>query len=531
MSMNINSNKEKNLINLSIIRCNKITIKKVKCLKQNMKKKYFIKLYSNNTTPQISKTLSFKESNEIEINQSFPLDTFQQKIINEIKFEFCKEKDDSILYQGMIINQKFIFDETSGDYILHLYDDKGNDSVVIYYSVEYTAIDSFETFDKSVKYNQSSNNNDLQKSLKDMPQEEIIKNEFILNLQYLENIVLYFVNIIRWENTIDTLLFLISITFIILYFKIFYIYVFPISIVFFHIKNKAQIKNLINSKKNEDNLREKELFFVKLQMAYNNLIEFYEYFIQKVIAGNKSMIIEIYKSLILTIFANIILFYFKLFYLIRWKWVVILSLWAYFLSYNLLCCKIYDGFIQILSPFSSIVTENKLFLKIKPLIKNIINILVPFYPLYYSIQKDNSDVYLSMVKGQGFKAVSSNELRLSKSINYKKSSSIGSNLIKFELYENEKWWILVGWTKNLAGERPAWSTVENPYQFCDKTKIFLPNDENNKYQWSAEWKIEKSDNTDSLGWEYADNFDSEFSNDDKFKYARRRKWVRYANKI
>ena len=33
------------------------------------------------------------------------------------------------------------------------------------------------------------------------------------------------------------------------------------------------------------------------------------------------------------------------------------------------------------------------------------------------------------------------------------------------------------------------------------------------------------------GWEYADDFDSVFGKDEKLKYVRRRKWVRYANKI
>ena len=530
MSMNVDSNKEKNLMNLSIIRCNKITIKKIKCLKSDIKKKYYIKLYSNNNNPQTSKVISFKNSNEIEFNQSFPLETFQEKIIKEIKIEFCKESDDSTLFIGTIINQNFILDESSGEYILHLYDDEGNDSIIIYYTTEYGAIDSFETFDKSVKYNQSVNQNYLQIARKNINQDEKIKNEFIQNLQYLQIIVLDLINIIRWENSIETLLFLIIITFIILYFKFFYIYIFPIFLVFFFIKNKHKIKNQLESKKDPINKQRNELFFIKLEMVYNNLIESYEIFIQKVIAGKKSLIIELYKSLILTVLANIFLFYFNIFYIINWKKALVVLIWVYILSYNSFCVKIYEGIIQVLSSSLSFITETKLFNKIKPIVKNIINLLIPFYPLYLSFQEENFDVYSSMVKGQGIKSTTSNELRLSKSININKQNLDG-NLIKFELYENERWWMLVGWTKNLAGGRPTWCRVEKPFKFCDKTKIFLPNDENNKYQWSADWKIEKSDNTDSLGWEYADDFDSEFSKDDKFKYVRRRKWVRYANKI
>ena len=525
------SNKEKNLINLSIIRCDKIIIKKIKCCIDNMTHKYYIKLYSNNKKPQTSKIISFKKSKEVELNQSFPFETFKEKIIKEIKFEFYKEKDDSILFTGIIINQNFILDESTGDYILQLYDNEGNESIIIYYSVEYKAIDSFETFDKSVKYNEITNRNYLNKAWKNISQDENIKNEFIENLEYLEIIVIYFMNIIRWDNIIETLLFLIIITFIILYFKIFYIYILPLYIILFYIKNKTKIRNMLNSKKSAMNKRKNELFFIKLQAAYNNFIEFYEILIQKILTGKQSMIIECYKDLIITVVSNILLFYFNFFYIIKWKWILIILIWAYALSYNSFCLKIYESLFNFLSSFSNVGNDNIYINKFKNIFKNSINLLVPFYSLYKSFKEDNTEIYSSIVKSQGLKSSNSNELRVSKSINFYKKNSCGNNLIKFELYENERWWVIVGWTKNLAGDRPTWSRVDKPFQFCDKNKVFLPNDENNKYKWSAEWKIEKSDNTDSSGWEYADDFDSKFSKEDKFKYVRRRKWVRYANKI
>ena len=531
MSKTIELQSEKNLMKLSIIRCNNITIKKVKCCIDNMANKYYIKLYSNNKNPQTSKIISFKKSKEIQLNQSFPLETFREKIIKEIKFEFYNEKDDSILFSAVIINQNFILDESTGDYILNLYDNYGKESIIIYYSVEYKAIDSFETFDKSVKYNEITNKNYLNKTRKNISQDENIKNEFIENLQYLEILVMYFMSILRWENIIETLLFLVIVTFIILYFKILYIYVLPLYVIIFYIKNKTKIRELLNSKKNDMNKRKNELFFINIQVAYNNFIEFYEILIQKIITGKKSMIIECYKALIITVISNIILFYFNFCYIIKWKWIIIISIWALVLSYNSYCLKIYSSVIGTLSSFSNIGNDNKYINKLKNIFKNSINLLVPFYPLYKSFKEDNSEIYSSLVKSQGLKSSNANELRVSKSINYHKSNSGGSNLIKFELYEIERWWVVVGWTKNLAENRPIWCRVDKPFQFCDKNKVFLPNDENNKYQWSAEWKIEKNDNTDSSGWEYADDFDSKFSKEDKFKYVRRRKWVRYANKI
>ena len=154
------------------------------------------------------------------------------------------------------------------------------------------------------------------------------------------------------------------------------------------------------------------------------------------------------------------------------------------------------------------------------------------YTLYNkSISEDNSDTYISLVKSQGLQSSTKNVLKSSKGIKNNISKNSGNNLIKFELYENERWWVIAGWTKNLMGMRPTWCRVDKPDEFCDKSKIFLPSDENNKYQWSADWKIEINNGTDDNGWEYADDLESPFGKDDKYKYIRRRKWVRYANKI
>ena len=184
---------------------------------------------------------------------------------------------------------------------------------------------------------------------------------------------------------------------------------------------------------------------------------------------------------------------------------------------------------ELFSPFSSKLSRYSLIQKIKKIPKYIFNIFIPISSLYDSFTEENSEIYISLVKSEGLKQNSKNILRSQKSL--MKSIGFGNNLIKFELYENERWWVIAGWTKNLVGNRPNWCRVDKPMEFCDKTKIFLPDDEDNKYQWSADWKIEINDNTDENGWEYSDDFESEFSKNEKFKYVRRRKWVRYANKI
>ena len=529
--MNFDSNKEKNLLNLNIMRCDKIIIKKIKSLipLSSKNEKYFIKLTTNNSTPQLSKIISFKDTSEILINQTFSLETFQEKIIKEIKFELINQNDNKSIYNGKIINQNFILEEKTGDNIIYLSDEKGLELLIIYYSIEYKAIDSFEFFDKSVKYNESTNKNYLKNSRINISQDDSIKNEFILNLLYIQIILDYFYGLINWENIFETLLFLVIISFIILYFKVMYFYFIPIIIVFIHVRNKNQINIFLKEKDNEENKKKCNLFFIKLQDDFNNLVEKYEYLIQKLITGKKTNIIKIYKALILTVVSNIFLFYFNLFYLIKWRKIVVLIIWIFFLSRNSLSLKIYYIIKELLYPFSSKLSNSLLLKEIKQFPKFVLNFFIPLSSLYGILNEDDSDTYISLVKSHGIKQQSNNIIKIQKTP--KKIVNSGNNLIKFELYENERWWVIAGWTKNLIGGRPTWSKVDKPFDYCDKNKIFLPNDENNKYQWSADWKIEINKNTDDNGWEYADDFDSEFSKNDKFKYVRRRKWIRYANKI
>ena len=533
--MKFDSMKEKSLLNSNIMRCNKITIKSIKSLNPSSLPKnaqYFIKLTTNDSTPQISDTFSFNNSSEVKLNQQFWLETLQEKIIKEIKFEIINDKENNkCKYKGSILNQNFILDEKTGDNIIYLSDEKGDELIMVYYSVEYKAIDSFEFFDKSVKFSESSKNNSIQKNWINITPDDNIKNEFIQNLIYIEKIKDCCYDLINWKNYIDTIFFLISISFIILCFK--YIYIFlPLLIVVFLIRKKDKIKKFLKEKNSEENKTKTKLFYIELKNEYNNIIEKYESFIKKIFMGKKSDIINIYKALLLTVISNIFLFYFKFFNLINRKRIYVLLLWVYFLSKNTICIKAYYIIKELLSPFTPIINIGGVYTKLNKFFLFISNLFFPIYSLYNNTTlEDNSDTYISLVKSQGLQSNVKNILRTSCKGLKNSNRNFGNNLIKFELYENERWWVIAGWTKNLLGDRAIWCKIDKPYEYCDKSKIFLPNDENNTYQWSADWKIEINDGTDDNGWEYADNFDSEFSKNDKYKYVRRRKWVRYANKI
>ena len=96
--------------------------------------------------------------------------------------------------------------------------------------------------------------------------------------------------------------------------------------------------------------------------------------------------------------------------------------------------------------------------------------------------------------------------------------------ISFDVYENERWWIMVGWSKNLVMEEvPLWGDLYNsPLQLGD---VVLPDN----YKWSGEWSVFKDFSTDSEGWTYAVDFESPFDKQEASGlYVRRRRWVRSA---
>ena len=162
-------------------------------------------------------------------------------------------------------------------------------------------------------------------------------------------------------------------------------------------------------------------------------------------------------------------------------------------------------------------------------------IIIPFYSLYELYLINNEEIkFNSLVSSIGTTNLpSTNEKNKNLIENtYKSSSNKIDKLLKFELYENERWWIFVGWTKKMImNEIPIWCNVENLTKYCNKEMVFLPINNDIKYQWAGEWKIDFTENTDELGWEYSSDFKSKFVKFEDGKYVRRRKWVRYENKI
>ena len=141
---------------------------------------------------------------------------------------------------------------------------------------------------------------------------------------------------------------------------------------------------------------------------------------------------------------------------------------------------------------------------------HLITILNPFYSLYRLYSEENTDKY---------------------SFINEKNEKNGKNIIKYEIYENERWWMFIGWSKDLIfDETVPWYRIDNPDIYFDKSMAILPGGKR-EFKWENEWKIEKNSNSDENGWEYAKNFKSEFDRKRGKQNVRRRKWVRYAIKI
>ena len=137
--------------------------------------------------------------------------------------------------------------------------------------------------------------------------------------------------------------------------------------------------------------------------------------------------------------------------------------------------------------------------------------LIPFYPIYslYNEEIIDSD----------------------KIIRKKINEQNMDNEIKFEIYENERWWPFVGWRKDLYFDEPQiWHKISKPKEYFDKNMIKLPRG-SAKYEWGNDWQIECDDESDEFGWEYSQSFGGNFGRKGLLTKVRRRKWVRYAKKI
>ena len=497
------------------LQSNKIFFKKIILLEDNnksYKSSYYLSLIINNIQPQNSKIIQFPKNCECIINQEMSLDNGEPKK-KYIKIELYQKNNNNIIFSNLILkgeitNENYIYDDSSGDYICYLKNNEGEEKAIVYFTLNYESanITNNDAYAKNVKR--------IEKVYKrSLTNENNIHNLFLINLQYIKLISDDINDLLNWADKWRTLSYLFAFTFIIIFFKIFYVFIFPLYLIFIHINNKNNIEKFIITKDSVDNTNNKKMnkmILYHIMYLYNKIINVYENIMFKIING-KEIMYELYMRIGFAIIVNVCFFHFKLYNYIKFKVIIIFLVWFSVLRRNPSFYSFSIFIYNIIQERTLFITSTKNYFYYKTNFVNLIITLIPFYSLYrlYKEEKVDSNTFLY------------NE----------KNDDNNDNLIKYEIYENERWWMFVGWNKDLIfDESPAWYKAGKPKEYCDKNMVRLPGGETG-YKWDSDWKILLSNNTDNNGWEYSKDFSENFGKQTQKQNVRRRKWIRYASKL
>jgi hypothetical protein len=558
----------------------KIQIIGIKLLQPINNKNLYLRFQMNNCEFIKTKILDFGNENKCILNQTFELLLNVNKF-KLIDFEIYDEKNpNKFLYKGVILDEKNLQKTTHGkSYLCGLKNNNGENCAIVYFDFEFnnSEININENKESLSKNNDNDINNlnpndGLNNNIFDIP----VCNLFIQNLNYLRNILFFFEGIMRWKNKWQTLSYLFMFTLIVLNFQFFFVFILPLVFIFCHLMYKDKINTFLIHKNPKSNNKKDYDFLYIILNYYNIFFDLYESYVNKMISGDKIFIYEFYKSIILMVFFNFIFFYLGLINYINLNLLFILSVWLIVLSFN---PSFYSFEIFIISLINTKITPIFNSKQSKELKSNLNTLFSFFIPFYYNIteilKKDekekvnsiyvndnkilNNSLSSTIVMDDTQKLINRNPSKrnsisyfsdnnkifqnslieknqkislLDKKISTDNLKNDNQNIFKYEILENERWWMLVGWKKSLIrNEIPLWCKVNDQKNFCDLNMVFLPNNNKDKYKWLGEWKIEKTINTDENGWEYSSDFHSKFTNKKEGNYVRRRKWVRFACKI
>ena len=370
MSNNISLKRSKTLIS------NNIFFKSINILEEtnkNYPSTYYISLIINNLHPQNSKHLKLNEKGEAIINQLMSLKNEEPKK-KYIKIEFY-EKDkiySNLILKGEIINENFLYDNSSDDFICYLFNNENEEKAVVHYDIDFDTVDSNNIYDKNKKRIERVNKKTAQS-------ENAIHNLFLVNFQYIKLISNDIHSLLNWDDKWRTLSYLFGITFIILFSKIFFVFILPLYLIFIHIKNKNNIEKFIIAKNNIDNSKDKQennLIVFKIMVRFNKVIQIYENIMTKIINGNQIMI-ELYIRLGIVIFANFCFFHFKLYKLLNFKFIFLGVIWFYVLRKN-------PSFYSYSIFLVNLIEERNLFITTKTNFyiysKNLLNLITTMIP-------------------------------------------------------------------------------------------------------------------------------------------------------
>lgn len=370
---------------------------------------------------------------------------------------------------------------------------------------------------------------------------DVMKN-FVGNMRYPYYVNKFINDIITWKNYKNTLLFLLILTiFLSTNYFIYCVVILPILMIFIHFCFRNYIYETFCLYNTSFEYKDGIEFILTQMKAFNKFIIFYEDFMSCVNENSHYLFEDLYIEIVkLSLFTYVIfnLSYFATVINIELNFVCICFIWIFVLSNNE---KIYLFFSFLSDLISNYYNKYSLFFMIKfvnyfkDIITHFAFRFIPFYSIYKKFEgrkeklKDSSDLDIVKTISDNLKEISLENRGLIKDplIYEPLKEQKSPKLLTFEIYENERWWVIISWQKKvLMNEVPLWSDIKQK-QYIDKETCILPNSE---YSWLSDWEIKITSNSDKDGWEYSNDFNSTFNSDPFGKFVRKRKWVRTAIK-
>lgn len=529
----------------------KLLISTIKILVPNFEKTFYLNIIINEDKTFKTKSMDFKKTNTVDINQVFELEGINS--IDVIKFQIYEKSSifSNALFKGEVRKNNLIKDEFSNQLVCFLSNNNQENCAVVYYNYEVNP-DLIETFDQNLKKleeEQMLNAKNEQKSyfgnLKELAKGENAENfsKFVHNMEYYRSVENWISDFINWRNSWKTLCIMLIYTYSVMYWKISTV-ILPLVIIYLHVYNRDTMQVFSHRDTKHDNLANMTLITKTIENT-NLTINFYENILEALQHSDKKVYEEIYVNLLKMVVLNFFIIYFRM---VSIQFILLVPLWSVILWKN----PSFRAFVIFLinfiqKKFIDSAHPSGHFARFVNVTKKVFFTVIPFANIVRKVYKIRNEIITNSgmrksTGGKGFKEVfestcisevDSDVLQghktvvFSNDLNGSLKNSNSQELLKFELYENERWWMFVGWAKNLImNERPLWSDISGK-NYMDKNSVFLPNSD---YQWMGDWKVEATDNCDAQGWEYASDFNSDFGSKPLGKYVRRRKWVRYAKK-
>ena len=492
----------------------------------------------NDTETIKTDVLSINGSEIIEINKIF---SFESIKLTSINFLILEEFSDNVVLKGISNYQTSdINPYTSNECALS--DTNGKSIILIKFNIYISSNDETDHyFQNKLQTNKSKTEQGMLTKIKDIATFSNAENfqNFILNMRYPIFLLKIVLSMINWENYKNTLLFLVSFSFIIIYPRTFLFFC-PLLFIFIHFCFRKSFANMIIDKSQINNIDGID-FISKIIDATNTSLKLFEDFISLLSKTEglpaEELYLEICKigALIFCLLSTD--FIFNINYLI----VILIVTWMIFL-YNNNHVYVFVMFMNVLlmkrlvNP--TITKFNVCFPRtysyVDSFVKRVIKmsfLVIPFFFIFKKLEEESIQTVGNDLREQNsFRKSDKNikKLEISDIFDKLKESTqitdFGKNM-KFCIFENERWWMIVGWAKNLVlNEAPLWSDVSMK-RYVDKSTVLLPND---NYDWDGNWNIDLSTSSDNQGWEYASDFKSVFGPSSFGKYVRRRKWIRIA---